>query len=115
MLDTSHKESKWHPHLDMSFLGCVLAFAIEVYFEEHIFIPHGGGASFGLIALIVINFMTIPVVIVVTTLFCYLFKNFAKARQLYVGIPAGVYFDNCRFVYRLSRWAIKHIAIQRNL
>lgn len=41
MSDTSHKESKWHPHLDMSFLGCVLAFAIEVYFEEHIFIPHG--------------------------------------------------------------------------
>ncbi len=60
MSDTSHKESKWHPHLDMSFLGCVLAFAMEVYFEEHIFIPHGGGASFGLIALIVINFMTIP-------------------------------------------------------
>lgn len=74
MSDTSHKESKWHPHLDMSFLGCVLAFAIEVYFEEHIFIPDGGGASFGLIALIVINFMTIPVVIVVTTLFCYLFE-----------------------------------------
>ncbi|QME71689.1 hypothetical protein HVZ03_20210 [Escherichia fergusonii] len=74
MSDTSHKESKWHPHLDMSFLGCVLAFAMEVYFEEHIFIPYGGGASFGLIALIVINFMTIPVVIVVTTLFCYLFK-----------------------------------------
>ena len=39
MSDTSHKESKWHPHLDMSFLGCVLAFAMEVYFEEHIFIP----------------------------------------------------------------------------
>ncbi|EEU2272513.1 hypothetical protein K3208_004029 [Escherichia coli] len=74
MSDTSHKESKWHPHLDMSFLGCVLAFSMEVYFEEHIFIPHGGGASFGLIALIVINFMTIPIVIVVTTLFCYLFE-----------------------------------------
>lgn len=74
MSETSRRESKWHPHLDMSFLGCVLAFAMEVYFEEHIFIPDGGGASFGLIALIVINFMTIPVVIVVTTLFCYLFE-----------------------------------------
>lgn len=62
------------PSSGYEFLGCVLAFAIEVYFEEHIFIPHGGGASFGLIALIVINFMTIPVVIVVTTLICYLFE-----------------------------------------
>ncbi|EGF7344751.1 hypothetical protein F6T13_03885 [Escherichia coli] len=74
MSKTSRRESKWHPHLDMSFLGCVLAFAMEVYFEEHIFIHHGGGASFGLIALIVINFMTMPVVIAATTLFCYLFE-----------------------------------------
>ncbi|TMX29942.1 hypothetical protein FG485_03455, partial [Salmonella enterica subsp. enterica serovar Typhimurium] len=34
----------------------------------------GGGARFGLIELIVINFMTIQVVIVVTTLICYLFE-----------------------------------------
>ncbi len=74
MSETSRRESKWHPHLDMSFLGCLLAFALEIYFEEHIFIPHGGGANFGLIALIVINFITIPVVIVVTTLSCYLFE-----------------------------------------
>ncbi len=107
MSDTSHKESKWHPHLDMSFLGCVLAFAMEVYFEEHIFIPHGGGASFGLIALIVINFMTIPIVIVVTTLFCYLFEIFAKACKSYFDIPVGMYFDYYRFVYRISRRAIK--------
>ncbi|MCZ8855724.1 hypothetical protein [Escherichia albertii] len=56
------------------FLGCVLAFILEVYFEDEIFIPHGGGANFGIIVLIVINMITIPVVITVTTLFCYLFK-----------------------------------------
>ncbi|WP_237580004.1 hypothetical protein [Escherichia albertii] len=47
MSETLRSKSKWHSHLDMSFLGCVLAFILEVYFEDEIFIPHGGGPILG--------------------------------------------------------------------
>lgn len=55
-------DAKWHPHLGISFIGCLLAITLEIYFEERIFIPHSGGVSFGLIVLLVINMVTIPVV-----------------------------------------------------
>ncbi|MGS9154698.1 hypothetical protein ACQWFV_25085, partial [Salmonella enterica subsp. enterica serovar Infantis] len=48
-------DAKWHPHLGLSFLGCLLAIPLERYFEERIFIPHSGGGSFGLIGLLGIN------------------------------------------------------------
>ncbi|MDI5829672.1 hypothetical protein MJN51_37385, partial [Salmonella enterica subsp. enterica serovar Kentucky] len=43
----------------LSFIGCLLAITLEIYFEERIFIPHSGGVSFGLIVLLVINMVTI--------------------------------------------------------
>lgn len=73
MTNTSYSERKRHTHLDMSFLGCIMAFVLEVCFQNEIFIPGPGGASFALIALIIINFFAIPVVMLVTVLFSYIY------------------------------------------
>ncbi|HFW2703573.1 TPA: hypothetical protein ACIT0Y_001900, partial [Salmonella enterica subsp. enterica serovar Saintpaul] len=37
-----------------------------------IFIPHSGGVSFGLIVLLVINMVTIPVVMALIALLCFI-------------------------------------------
>lgn len=65
-------DAKWHPHLGISFIGCLLAITLEIYFEERIFIPHSGGVSFGLIVLLVINMVTIPVVMALIALLCFI-------------------------------------------
>lgn len=56
----------------ISFIGCLLAITLEIYFEERIFIPHSGGVSFGLIVLLVINMVTIPVVMALIALLCFI-------------------------------------------
>lgn len=66
--------AKWHHHLDMSFIGCLLAITLEISFEERIFIPHSGGASFGLIVLLVINMVTIPAVMALIALLCFIIR-----------------------------------------
>ncbi len=65
---------RWHPHLGMSFIGCLFAIALEISFEERIFIPHSGGASFGLIALLVINMVTFPAVMALIALLCFIIR-----------------------------------------
>lgn len=72
-------DAKWHPHLGISFIGCLLAITLEIYFEERIFIPHSGGVSFGLIVLLVINMVTIPVVMALIALPALLFIFRVKA------------------------------------
>ncbi|MDA8493361.1 hypothetical protein [Kluyvera georgiana] len=65
---SADKNVSWYRYLDMSFLGCLLAPGLEIVFYDEIFIPDGGGASFGLIVLLVINTVIGPIVIVLMAL-----------------------------------------------
>lgn len=56
-----------HHYPDMNFLGCLLAVVLEFCFFDEIFVPDGGGASFGALVLIIINMVAIPAVMLLMT------------------------------------------------
>ncbi|ECY7446738.1 hypothetical protein GPM53_002683 [Salmonella enterica] len=85
-------DAKWHPHLGISFIGCLLAITLEIYFEERIFIPHSGGVSFGLIVLLVINMVTIIIHIPRKSVNCILLCILAcilTIAGLFIAYPVG--------------------------
>ncbi|BBR59897.1 MULTISPECIES: hypothetical protein [Enterobacteriaceae] len=64
------ESARWYHHLDMSLAGSLIAFVMEVCFHDKIFIPHSGGASFGLIVLLIINIAATPIVMAIIALIC---------------------------------------------